>query len=157
MIAPATPATPDALPLRDIHVPPAPPWWPPAPGWWLLAAAVLALLAVLGWRAWRRWRRRRAMARLFDAEVAAAPTPAARIAAASVLLRRAVRLRDPAAAARHGEAWLAYLDAGAREPLFAGDAGRLLLEGGFRPEVDAAQADAVVWRARRRFLEWAAR
>ena len=29
------------LPLRDIHEPPAPPWWPPAPGWWIVLGIVL--------------------------------------------------------------------------------------------------------------------
>jgi hypothetical protein len=33
----------------------------------------------------------------------------------------------------------------------------LLLDGGFRRDVDAARADALVARARRRFLEWMAR
>lgn len=150
-------AAPDpSLVLRDIHQPPPPSWWPPAIGWWLVAAAVLLALGAWAWRAWRRRRRRRALERLFDAGIAAAPTPAARIAAASTLLRRAARVRDPAAGALHGDGWLAFLDAGAATPLFTDGEGRLLLDGGFRPEVDAARADALVARARRRFLEWMA-
>ncbi len=91
---------------------------------------------------------------MFDAGVAAAATPAARIAAASMLLRRAARLRDPAAAALQGAAGLAFRDAGAPAPLFEGGDGALLLDGGFRPEVDAARADALVALARLRFLQW---
>jgi hypothetical protein len=157
-LAPADPGTAaGALVLRDIHQPPPPPWWPPAPGWWLLAAAVLLALGAWAWRAWSRRRRHRALERLFDAGIAAAATPAARIAAASTLLRRAARSRDPAAGALHGDAWLAYLDAGATAPLFAGEDGALLLDGGFRRDVDAVRADALVAGARRRFLEWMAR
>ena len=154
--APAVPGGDPALFLRDIHHPPAPSWWPPAVGWWLVAAVVLLAIGAWAWRAWRRRRRRRALERLFDAGIAAAGTPAARIAAASTLLRRAARTRDPAAAALHGDGWLAFLDAGCAAPLFAGDDGRLLLDGGFRRDVDAARADALVSRARRRFLEWMA-
>ena len=79
------------LPLRDVHLPAAPGWWPPAPGWWLLVASILAalLLLVMIWS--RRQRRCRQWQTLFDEGVAAAGTPAARIAAASELLRRAVR------------------------------------------------------------------
>ena len=152
--APAGPGSDPSLVLRDIHQPPAPSWWPPAIGWWLLAAVVLLAVAAWAWRAWRRRRRRREIARMFDAGIAAAATPAARIAAASMLLRRAARLRDPAAAALQGNAWLAFLDAGAPAPLFAGEAGALLLDGGFRPEVDVARADALVALARLRFLQW---
>jgi hypothetical protein len=156
--APADPgAAAGALVLRDIHQPPAPSWWPPAPGWWLLAAVVLLALGAWAWRAWRRRRRRRALERLFDAGIAAATTPAARIAAASTLLRRAACARDPAAGALQGDAWLAYLDAGAAAPLFAGDDGPLILDGGFRRDVEAARAEALVGSARRRFLEWMAR
>lgn len=152
--APAVPGSAPALVLRDIHQPPPPSWWPPAIGWWLLAAVVLLAIGAWAWRAWRRRRRQRELARVFDAGIAAAATPAARIAAASTLLRRAARVRDPAAATLQGDAWLAFLDAGAPAPQFAGEEGALLLDGGFRPEVDAERADALVARARLRFLQW---
>ena len=153
---PTIPGGDPALVLRDIHQPPAPPWWPPAVGWWLVAAVVLLAIGAWAWRAWRRRRARLALERLFDAGIAAAGTPAARIAAASTLLRRAARARDPGAAALQGDRWLAFLDAGMGAPLFAGEDGQLLLDGGFRRDVDAARADALVARARQRFLDWMA-
>lgn len=143
------------IPLRDIHLPQAPGWWPPAPGWWLLAALVLAAAAFGAWLLWKRLRRRRALARLFDEEVAATRGGPERVAAISALLRRAAIGRDPAAAALEGEAWLAYLDRDAAEPLFDGAAGRLLLEGGYRREIDGAGVEALRTAARRRFLELA--
>ena len=143
-----------ALVLRDIHVPPPPPWWPPAPGWWALGALLLVAVSILGWLAWRRRARRRALQRTFDDAMAAAPDAAARIAAMSELLRRAAIRRNPRAATLHGEAWLEMLDAGAKQALFADDDGRLLLEGGFRPDVDEAATSRLQARARQRFLEW---
>lgn len=143
--------------LRDIHQPPAPGWWPPAPGWWFVFAAVLLVLAVLSTLAWRRHRRRLAMLALFDAAVANADTPVAQVAAMSELLRRAARRRDPGADRLQGEAWLAFLDAGARTRLFAGEAGRLLLEGGFRRDADATAVAELRRLARARYLEWMAR
>ena len=47
-----------ALPLRDIHLPPDPPWWPPAPGWWVLLAVACVLLLAGLWL-YRRARRTR--------------------------------------------------------------------------------------------------
>ena len=146
--------TDPALVLRDIHVPPAPPWWPPAPGWWILATIALLVLVAISGLAWRRRRRRRAMQRTFDAAMAAAPGPAARIAAMSELLRRAAIHRNPRAATAQGDAWLAMLDAGGNAPLFEGEHGRLLLEGGFRADVDEEAVARLLPRARRRFLEW---
>jgi hypothetical protein len=150
--APADPA----LLLRDIHQPPAPPWWPPAPGWWILAVALLLAIAVAAWFGWRRARRRRLLARLFDQALAGASTPAARVAVMSELLRRAGRHREPRADTLRGEAWIEFLDAGHRQPLFSGESGRLLLDGGFRRDVDASAAAALAPRARQRFLEWMA-
>lgn len=143
------------IPLRDIHLPQAPGWWPPAPGWWLVAVLVAMAVALIAALLWRTVRRRRALARLFDTEVAAAPAGPERVAAISALLRRAALGRDPAAAALEGEAWLAYLDRDAAEPAFDGAAGRLLLEGGYRREVDEAGIEALRDAARRRFLELA--
>ena len=106
--------------LRDIHLPPAPPWWPPAPGWWLLAAAVLA----------GRDRRRRSC----DAGDASSalpsprcstrrsmppPTPTAQVAAMSELLRRAARRRDAQADRLQGDAWLRFLDGATSSRVFA--------------------------------------
>jgi hypothetical protein len=147
------------LPLRDIHQPAPPPWWPPAPGWWLLAALLFAALAVAWWW-WRRARRRRADAeRLFDERVRSAATPVARVAAMSELLRRASRRLDPRADRLQDEAWLAFLDgdatrAGGRgEHAFSQGPGRVLLDGGFRRELDEADVAALLPLARARYLQ----
>lgn len=140
------------LPLRDVHLPPAPAWWPPAPGWWLAAGAVLLLLAaVLGWR-WHRRRRVRQWRAMFAAAEGAADSPPARLAAISVLLRRAGRRLDPAADTLQGEAWLRFLDGG-KGTAFSQGVGRLLLDGGFRREIDATDYLAARDLAQARFLQ----
>jgi hypothetical protein len=144
------------LVLRDIHQPPAPSWWPPAPGWWIVAAVLLLAAAIASWCAWRRHRRRFALEQLFDDSVRAAPTPAAQVAAISELLRRAARRRDPRADRLQGDDWLRFLDRGSKQALFDGEDARLLLDGGFRPEVDADAVAVLLPRARTRFLEWMA-
>jgi hypothetical protein len=118
---------PNGPTLRDIHLPPAPPWWPPAPGWWLLAALGLLLVAggVLLWR--RAQRRRRYRARILaevDALAARHEGDAQALAAGlHQLLRRVARSHDPAAARLRGEAWR---DALARVPVGADTLQRLL-------------------------------
>jgi hypothetical protein len=144
----------DALVLRDIHQPPAPPWWPPAPGWWLLAALLLAIVAVPAWRALQRARRRLAHATLFDRTLREATTPTAQVAAMSDLLRRAARRRHPHADTLLGDAWLRLLDDGLKTPTFATSAGRLLVDGAYRREVDAAAVESLRPAARARFLDW---
>lgn len=144
------------LVLRDIHQPPAPPWWPPAPGWWVLLAIVVLLLTALVWRAWRHRRRRRTFEALFDDTVAGAETPSARIAAMSELLRRAARRRDPGADTLVGEDWLRFLDEGLQTPVFAAGIGAVLRDGAFRRDVPPQQVDALQRVARQRFLDWMA-
>lgn len=141
------------LVLRDIHQPPAPPWWPPAPGWWWLAAFIVVVSVVWAALRLRRRRRRAARAAVFDAALAAANTPSEAIAAMSELLRRAARQRDPSADRLHGDAWLEWLDGNERLRPFSTGPGRLLLDGGFRPDVDAAQVAALRPIAHARFLQ----
>lgn len=140
-----------ALPLQDVHLPAAPGWWPPAPGWWLLAAAIVVVLlvCVLLWHG--RQRRLRRWQLLFDQELAGADTPVARIAAASELLRRAVRHAAPQALHLQDEAWLRFLD-GEHGHDFSEGVGRLLLDGGYRRDVEAAHAAQVCMLARARFI-----
>lgn len=145
-----------ALILRDIHQPPAPAWWPPAPGWWLLLALVLAGLTIWGYRQGRRARRRRALLAFFDEALAQAADPPAQIAAMSELLRRAARRRDPGTATLRGEAWLAHLDAGDAAAPFTRGIGRLVLDGGFRRDVDPRQVAALRAVVRMRFVHWMA-
>lgn len=141
-----------SLVLRDIHQPPAPSWWPPAPGWWVVAALLLVAIAIPSWRTWRRRQRRAAFARVFDAAVDAADTPAARVAAISELLRRAARRIDPSADKLAGEDWLRFVDAG--HGGFVEGAGALLRDGAFRASVDEERVAALRTLARSRFLEW---
>ena len=150
--------SPDGLVLRDIHAPVAPPWWPPAPGWWLVFAAIAAAAAFAAWWLARRRRNRRAIVALFDRGVATAQTPAAQVAAMSELLRRAARRRAPHADTLQGDDWLRFLDGetprgNTAAKNFSQGAGRLLLEGGFQRDVDAAQVGALVPLARTRYLE----
>jgi hypothetical protein len=141
----------DSLVLRDVHVPPAPPLWPPAPGWWLLIGLVALVLALaIAWQ-WRRRRRLRAWQRMFD-QANRAPRPALQAAAISELLRRAARRVDAKADRLHGEDWLRFLD-GKQGTEFSRGPGRILLDGGYRRDLDPdrlAQATAV---ARARFLQ----
>ncbi|MGN2243923.1 DUF4381 family protein [Frateuria sp. GZRR33] len=106
--------------LRDIHLPPAPPWWPPAPGWWLLAALGLVLLGIGVWLSLRARKRRQRRARILaevDALAARHAADAQALAAGlHQLLRRVARTADPAAARLSGEAWRATL---ARVPVDA--------------------------------------
>ena len=141
------------LPLRDVHPGVAPSWWPPAPGWWMLLAGVLLVAALFAWWWRRRARRRLAVARLFDAAVSAAATPSQQVAAMSELLRRAARRKDAGADRLQGEDWLRFLD-GDGGSGFADGVGRLLLDGPYRPDVDAADAEALRTLARRRYLDW---
>ena len=156
--APKSPA-PEPLPLQDVHLPPAPDWWPPAPGWWSVLV-VLALIAVSVWLWRRRLRRRRALIEtLFDETLAAVDGgrggdgASARIAMMSELLRRAARRRDPQADRLSGDAWLRFLDAGQRVPVFSAGAGRTLLEGGFRRDVGAQEFEALRGIVRMRFVD----
>ena len=144
----------DGLLLRDIHQPPPPPWWPLAPGWWVVAALLALGVVILAWRGWRRHQRRRAIERLFDDAVAAAPTPAGRVAAISELLRRAARRLHPDADTLAPDAWLRVLDAGATGPRFDDALGELLHDGAFRREVAAQDAERLRQAARVRFVGW---
>lgn len=141
----------ESLVLRDVHVPPAPSLWPPAPGWWLVFGVAAALLAFGGIVLWRRRRRLRAWRRLFD-EASHAPQPARQAAAISELLRRAARQVDAKADRLHGEDWLRFLD-GKQGTDFSRGPGRVLLDGGYRRELDERQLAQAKSLARARFLE----
>lgn len=140
------------LPLRDVHLPPAPGWWPPAPGWWLLAAMLVLALAVPALFWLRRRRRRQRWQALFASAIESAEGPSARLAAMSGLLRRAARQLDAEAATLQGEAWLHFLDGAERRDFSKGD-GRLLLDGGFRRDADAEGVARAGELAQARFLE----
>lgn len=138
-----------ALPLRDVQLPASPGWWPPAPGWWMVIVALLAVAAAVGWWQHRRRLRQRRWQHAFDDEVAAAEPGAARVAAIAALLRRAQRQVQPGSETLQGQEWLARID-----PAQAlTDAQRtLLLDGAYRPQVDAGDSDALQVWARQRFL-----
>ncbi|MDQ6629933.1 MAG: DUF4381 domain-containing protein [Pseudomonadota bacterium] len=133
-----------ALQLRDIHLPPAPPFWPPAPGWWIVAAVLLALLAWGGHAAWRqshlRRERRRVMevlARL-ESGLASERSPEG-LANISVLLRRLALVRFPRAsvATLTGNAWLRFLDESGGQGRFADGPGRVLGSGPYQRALPA--------------------
>ncbi|MEO8922709.1 MAG: DUF4381 domain-containing protein [Caldimonas sp.] len=128
-----------ALQLRDIHLPPAPPLWPPAPGWWIVAAILLALAAWGSLAAWRRLRLRRERRRVMDmlarleSGLVSERSPEA-LTHISVLLRRLALMRFPRAnvAALTGPTWLRFLDESGGQGRFAEGPGRVLGSGPYR-------------------------
>ncbi len=133
-----------ALQLRDIHLPPAPPFWPPAPGWWIVAAVLLALLAWGGHAAWRQLRLRRQRRRLMDVLARlesglgndGSPEGLTQI---SMLLRRLALVRFPRAkvAPLTGKAWLRFLDESGGQGRFADGPGRVLGTGPYQRALPA--------------------
>ena len=103
------PQTSGDLPLRDIHLPPNPPWWPPSPGWWVLLA-LISVAAVLGYLLFRRMRRARIWSKRVMAEIRQLADrhpndDAAYAAALHQLLRRAAWRYATDAHHLQGEPW----------------------------------------------------
>jgi Domain of unknown function (DUF4381) len=136
---------PAALPLRDIHLPPAVGWWPVADAWWwMLAAIMVAMLALAVWRlppgalraqldAWLFGRHglARGLFRVRRAAVAELQAIEDKLAvdsdvhdcarALSKLLRRiSLRVHGTETAKLGEQAWLATLTTLSRAPLPAG-------------------------------------
>ena len=145
--------------LRDIHLPPAPGWWPPAPGWWVLAALGLACIVfvfyTLSKARRRRLQRRAILAELEHCVRRAGDDRIALAAELSQFLRRMALRADPPAAALHGDAWLAWLDAHGDDAAFSHGVGRALLDAPYRNAVtfDAPALTALVRRWTQRALE----
>jgi hypothetical protein len=95
--------------------------------------------------------RRQRWLRWFDMESADGTLPQ-RLASVSALLRRAARRHRAGAELLQGEDWLKFLDGRAGTDFSAGP-GRVLLDGGFRPELDAEAFATARKLARVRFIE----
>ncbi|WP_051689691.1 DUF4381 domain-containing protein [Pelobacter seleniigenes] len=147
-------AHPATLPLRDIHLPPAPGWWPPAPGWWgvALLLVLLILVAVLLLRRYRRLRYRRAALRELTAlEQTGGLADRELLAGLSQLLRRAIVTAYPqdGCAGLSGKAWLQVLDRGFANNPFSSGIGRCLEHGPYQPAVQL-ERDALLELCRQR-------
>ena len=139
---------PEALPLRDIHLPEPISAWPPAPGWWLLA---LLMVAGLLWSiaAWARWRRQRpirqAMRTVKEAEALLRRGESlAAVQSLSAVLRRCAITLDPsgAVAGLTGKAWLSWLDGRWTRQGFSGPIGQFLLTAPYQPSGQLGADDA---------------
>ena len=109
-------------------------WWPLAPGWWVLVAAAAAGVLWLLFRAYRDWRSKRArrialrQLRAIGRQLDGNDDLAALGVQLSELLRRAMLAYAPRdeVAGLTGAEWLAWLDRGLDEPLFADGPGRAI-------------------------------
>lgn len=139
--------------LRDIQLPPEPGLWPWPPGIWLLLLLGLAALVWLGLRMRRAMARRRLLKRWREAMRRVMEDPATpaieRVAAASELLRRAMRQHDPVASTFDGAAW--HVRLAALGPVPASDRGlALLVEGPWRMHLAETDAQLALSRAEER-------
>ena len=141
---------PNALPLRDLHLPPPIDWWPLAPGWWLVIVLALAGIAWLLRRAFLKRRflapRRHAVRALaaIEAQYLEHRNPVVLARQASELLRRAMLAYAPRheVAGLTGESWLAWLDRGLPVPYFHTEGGKSLLQLPYRnPAADLGDVD----------------
>lgn len=153
---PSAPTTPDTLPLRDIHLPPAISWWPPAPGWWLLLLVFVLLIAVIYMLREHRQRRHfrqlalcqlEELERQYDEQANAQQL----LQGLSRLLRQTNLLHFPRSdcAGLVGEAWLAFLDQRLDEKPFSQGVGRLLADGPYLPQSEVIDAKALLSLCRR--------
>ncbi len=141
---------PEQIPLRDLHLPADVGWWPLAPGWWvLIGLAGLGLLwfAVRLWRAWHANRARRVALRQLghlSQRYREAGDLSELAKSLSELLRRVVLAYAPRGevASLTGAAWLAWLDQGLDEKVFADGAGRAIESLPYRRPGDDAGVDA---------------
>ena len=141
---------PSQIPLRDLHLPADVGWWPLAPGWWVLiglAGVGLLWLVVRLSRSWHANRARRLALRQLShlAERYREAGDVSELARSlSELLRRVVLAYAPRGevASLTGAEWLAWLDRGLDEPVFADGAGHAIESLPYRRPGDDARVDA---------------
>ncbi len=148
---PSAPFSPDKLPLRDIHLPPAISWWPPAPGWWLLLLGLLLLIAALYVIYQRRQRKRFQRLALFELEELQqdydnTKNPQQLLEGLSRLLRQSAILHFPQhnCAGLVGDDWLSFLDQQLGDQSFSQGPGRLLADAPYRPHSVQVDAEALL-------------
>jgi hypothetical protein len=148
---PSVPMSPESLPLRDIHLPPAISWWPPAPGWWLLLLGVVLLIATI--ILVRQYRQRRHLQRLaisqldeLERQYCEQSNPRELLQGLSRLLRQAAQLHFPQSdcAGLVGEAWLDFLDQRPNDKSFSQGIGRALADGPYLPQNAEIDSEALL-------------
>jgi hypothetical protein len=138
------PTDPLQLPLRDIHLPGDVSMWPLAYGWWILIV-IIAATAIASWLWYKRVQAKKiaaiTLARneliLVKERLAANGDPKHIVNELSILLRRLSISTFPRieTASLTGNAWLSFLDEVLHNKSFESEAGKVLIEGPYRPKV----------------------
>jgi len=134
------------LPLREIHLPEAIPWWPPAFGWGLVFAAACLLVwgAIFVLKKSLRPHLKKEASKVLDEiekRFQENEDGAECLSELSKFLRRAMLSKQGAVhiGGVTGEAWLQLLDQQLGEPQFSQGAGRLLLSGPYVGRADGKE------------------
>jgi len=132
---------PQALDLRDIHLPEAINWWPPAIGWWLLVVLIPLCCWFFIWlykRITRKTAIKTAKKLLKDIKQDAALDDEQKLIALSALLRRVAISISPRneIASLTGHAWLSFLDSTIKGSPFTSGAGKVLADMHYRKTND---------------------
>jgi hypothetical protein len=134
---------PQALPLRDIHLPDAPGYWPLAPGWWVLLILLTIVLVGLI-KLYLKHKAKQKIINMLQSEVTQISDNYRNhddkhllAADVSLLLRRFTRyvLKDHLAATLTGPAWIDYLNSKSTDNVFSAH-DKELIEAQFRKGVD---------------------
>ncbi|MEE8427144.1 MAG: DUF4381 domain-containing protein [Woeseiaceae bacterium] len=146
---------PNAIPIRDLHLPAVIGWWPLAPGWWVVIA-VLGVGLVFLMRMWLRTYSRGAARRhalrqldLYSRDYMSHLNGVLIGTQLSELLRRTMLAYAPRTdvAGLTGEAWLKWLDQDLDRSHFVAGDGRYLIEWPYRDpgsQVDKSDVGALV-------------
>lgn len=132
---------PQALNLKDIHLPDAVSWWPPAIGWWVLLVLVPLLFVGLIWLykfITRKTAIKTAKKQLSVIKKDSLTQDSKKLQQLSELVRRvaiSISPRDDAASLT-GDAWLHYLDQTVKGTPFTEGAGQYLADAHFRKTFD---------------------
>ncbi len=149
----STTSVPQALDLRDIHLPEPISWWPIAPGWWLLITALFLIITLFfiikKIYASRQLKRDiRSELETIKQQFYKIQDKSRLVKSLSVLLRRASISYYPKTniAGLTGNDWLSYLDQTSNETStrmkFQSDIGNILLSAPYLPDNSEMDFDA---------------
>jgi hypothetical protein len=146
----------DLANLRDLALPPPPPFWPPAPGIAVCLAGLCVLLAALIWHGIDHYRanafRRVARAEIDRLGATLDERDTEAIAAVSAVLKRAALVAHPRhiAASLTGAGWSSFIANSPTERADVPDLGRLIDRAyGDRSQLSHAEFKTLIEQARR--------